>query len=242
MNPRVSLLILITAIFFSCSTDVKEETPALVTTPKTLSSEIDTFYAGNNLLQLTDTTETAFNNFFTASSDTSEANNIKLNSSTVRRTGDTLFITLDNSKTVKYITEPYLEGSDNCTLYKYLGKVKGLNYHLIYVGLYEAFTYLMVNGNSGKETYICGEPSVSPNKKQVAAACFDLQAGFVFNGVQVYSVETDSLKLNWSRELTKWGADNIAWLNDTNLLVEKMYLDTNQNVLKSFVKMSFTGK
>jgi hypothetical protein len=237
MNPRVSILALITLILISCSTDVKEETPAQPEIVKSLISELDTFYGGKALLYVTDTTETGFKNFFTWKPDTSESNNLKQNTE-VKRTGDTLFITLKNNNIKKLISKPYVEGADDLTEYKYLGKINSINYHVLYVGFYEAFAYLMVNADNGKETYMCGLPSLSPNKKYVAASCFDLQAGFVFNGIQMYDVMKDSLKPNWSRELTKWGADNITWLDDHNLLAEKMYLDTSQNVHTSFVKIA----
>ncbi len=237
MNPRVSLLALITILLISCSTGTKEAPVVTIPEAKTLISETDTFFGGRNLLYVIDTTETVFKNFFTQKPDTSEKNNFAKNPE-VKRNGDTIFLTLKDNSIKKLINKPYVEGADDLTEYKYLGKVKPLNYHLFYVGFYEAFAYLMVNAENGKETYMCGTPSVSPNKKYVAASCFDLQAGFVFNGIQMYDVIQDSIKPNWSRELSKWGADHITWMNDDVLLAEKMYLDTNQNVHTAFVKIT----
>lgn len=241
MNPRVSLLALITPIFFSCSSDKKEETVKQIPTiTKTLVSEIDTFYGGASLLILSDTTEIAFRHFAAAEPDSSEKNNLSQNPE-VKRNGDTLFIVLKNNSVKTLVSKPYVEGADDLTEYKYLGKTQPINYHLIYVGLYEGFTYLMVNADNGRETYMCGLPVVSPDKKHLAASYFDLQAQFVFNGIEMYDVTKDSLKLKWRRELTKWGADNITWMNNNTLLAEKMYLDTNQNVHTGFIKIFCDG-
>lgn len=240
MNPRVSYLTLILFLLFSCTTEKKEETISeepLV--KKTLLSEIDTFYAGGTFINISDTSESAFSNFFITKPDSSELNNLKQNPD-VKRNGDTLFITLRNDTVKQLISKPYVEGSDDVTEYKYLGKLKGINYHLIYVALYEAFTYLVINAENGKEAYLCGVPAVSPNSKYLAASCFDLQAGFVFNGIQMYEITKDSLKMDWSRELGKWGADHITWMDNHTLLAEKMYLDTSQNIHTGFVKIVYT--
>ncbi len=242
MNPRVSIFVFFTFILFSCSTEVKE-VPVELAPAKTLASETDTFYSGRNLLCIADTSEMVFKKTFTSSLDTSESNNIKQNSAFVKRNGDTLSITLGNSKIKTLINEPYKEGADNLTEYKYLGKIRSIDYHLIYVGLYEAFTYLLINNKTGKETFLCGVPAVSPNKKYLAASCCDLQAGFVFNGIEMYDVESDSLKLNWKRELTKWGADELTWLDDHILILKKQRLDSaSQDLVSSYIKLSCVGK
>jgi hypothetical protein len=229
-------------VFCACGGKVEEEkkeTPLLPT--KILVSENDTFYAGNHLLYITDTSKAAFDGVFKPT-DTSEINNLNINKDFVTRRGDTLLFLLSNGKTKKLISTHYVEGMDSFTEYKYLGRIKSINYHVIFVQLYEAFSYLMINAESGKETTLWGVPSVSPNKKQVAASCFDLQAGFVYNGIQIFNVANDSLTPKWSRELTKWGADNIAWLNDECLVAEKMQLDSSQNAVTSHIKISWTGK
>jgi hypothetical protein len=241
MNPRVSLLVLITSISFSCGSNKEETTAQEPTISKTLVSEADTFFGGKNLLSIVDTTESVFKNFFTWKPDTSEANNLKQNPD-VKRNGDTLFITLKNNTVKQLISKPYVEGADDLTEYKYLGKLNSINYHLFYVALYEASAYLMVNADNGKETYMCGKPAISPNKKYLVSSNCDLQAQFDFNGFQMYDITKDSLKLNWDRGLTTWGADNVAWINDNTLVVEKMYLDTNQNVHTGFVKISCVAK
>lgn len=242
MNPRVSIFILITLIFISCSTDVKEETPVQEVVPKTLISEIDTFYGGGNLLAIDDTTESVFNAFCKFKRDTSETNSIAKDSKSVSRIGDTLFLKLDNGTTKKLRSQTDSEGSDFAA-YTYINKLSDINYFVVFCSGMEWFSYLAINAKTGKETYICGAPAVSPNKKYLAASCFDLQAGFVFNGIQMYDIGKDSLIPNWNRELTKWGANEIAWINDHTLVAKKLSIDTaSSNLVSSYIKLSCVGK
>lgn len=239
MNPRVSFFIVLSIIFLSCGTEVKEEPPAQ--TPKTLISETDTFYGGGNLLVITDTTESVFNSLYNFKRDTSEKNNIAKDSKFVSRLGDTLYLKLDNGGIKKLVSDRNME-TDDFSAYDYIGKINSINYYLVFVSYYEAFQYLMINSKTGKETYMCGAPAVSPNKKYLAAACCDLQAGFVFNGIEMYDVESDSLKSNWKHELTKWGANELVWLDDHNLILKKQQLDSSsQNLVSSFIKLSCGG-
>lgn len=241
MNPRVSLPILFSLTLFSCSTDVREA-PVASSELKTLISETDTFYGGGNLLALSDTTESVFTSFYKFKRDTSEKNNIARDSKFVSRIGDTLYLKLDDGSVKKLRSDRNME-TDDFSAYDYIEKINPINYYLIFVSYYEGFQYLMINAKTGKETYLCGAPAISPNKKYLAAAGCDLQAGFVFNGIEMYDIESDSLKLNWSRELTKWGADELAWINDHTLIAKKQRLDsTGSNLLSSYIKLSCVGK
>jgi hypothetical protein len=243
MNSRVSIFIVFILIFFSCSTETREAPVVSFSEPKTLISETDTFYGGGNLLYIVDTTESVFTSFYKFKRDTSERNCIKKDAGFVSRKGDTLFLKLDNGSIKKIISTNDSETGSDFAVFNYITKLKDINYYVIFCSGMEWFSYLVVNSKTGKETYICGAPAVSPNKKYLAASCCDLQAGFVYNGIEMYNVESDSLKLNWKRELTKWGADELVWMNDHTLIVKKQRLDsTSSNVLSSFIKLSCIGK
>lgn len=231
-------------IFLSCSE--KKADPAKTEAPeppaKTLTSELDTFYAGNNLICISDTSKAVFQSFTgKIKADTNELNQLNANKELVKRSGDTLIFTLGGGKTKKIISTHYTEGTDEFYDYKYLGRLKSVNYHLIFVQMYEAFSYLLINAQSGKETTLCGLPTVSPNKKYLAASSFDLQAGFVFNSIEMFDIAVDSLTPVWSRELSKWGADNLVWINDHELVAEQMQLDSTQNAVASYIKIVCCG-
>jgi len=241
MNPRVSFFIVLSLIFISCSTELKE-TAAVETTPKPLISELDTFYGGGNLLAVADTTESAFTSLYKFKRDTSETNSIAKDPKFVSRNGDTLYLKLENGTIKKLGNQTDSEGPDFAA-YTYITKLSDINYYVVFCSGMEWFSYLAINAKTGKETYMCGAPAVSPNKKYLASSCFDLQAGFVFNGIEMYDIEKDSLKLNWKRELTKWGAEELAWMDDHTLVAKKLSIDTaSSNLVSSYIKLSCVGK
>lgn len=243
MRPFHFLLIALLSLAACTPSDTEKETAPPPSEPvKKLASETDTFFCGKNLLALSDTSKQAFDKARGADADTSEANQLHLNSAAVNRHGDTLVLSLTNGTTKRLLSTHYTEGMDSFYEYKYLGKIGALNYHLVYVAMYEAFAYLAVNAANGHETRLWGEPAVSPDQSRIAASCFDLQAGFVYNGVQLFKVGSDSLMPVGERELSTWGADHIAWLDNDHLLAEKLRLDSSQNVLTSYIKISGYGK
>jgi hypothetical protein len=242
MPGRVIFLVSVILLLSACrNTETSNEDPAK---SKTLVSEIDTFYGEKELMCLQDTTEAAFKKFFREfKRDTAEVENIKPCDDVVRRMGDSLLISFSNGTQKLYMNQPFTETLDGFTQYYYYGKIKELGYHVLFVGMYESFTYLLVNEKNGKETYMCGIPVVSPNKKYLAATCCDLEAGFVFNGIEMYDVGADSLIPVWKRELSKWGADEMAWMDDHSLIVKKQQYDTaHQNLVSSFIKLSCCSK
>lgn len=233
---RFFILTFICLIFAaSCGSDKNgTETPSA---PIAQLSELDTFYAGKTLYCIKDTSAEYFNSVFKTKFDTSEANRIQLVKDVVKRAGDTLLLTLENGSKKTFINQSSIE-SDNFTEYHFISRLQDVNYYLMKVYFYEAFSYLMVNAKSGKETYLCGIPAISPDKSKVIAGCFDLQAGFVFNGLQLFEITSDSLSLTWSRELTKWGADNLAWINNSSFIAEQIQTDSLMNTTTKYITLS----
>jgi hypothetical protein len=245
MPGRVIFLVVFALLLSACSdTESPKENTVVPLVSKTLVSELDTFYGGNELMCLSETKEATFKKFFREfKKDTSEAINIKPFSDAVQRVRDSLVISFANGSKKVYADEPFTEMIDDFVQYTYYGKLKDIGYHVLFVGAYESFSYLLVNEKNGKETYMCGIPVVSPNKKYLAATCYDLDAGFVFNGVQMYDAGSDSLVPVWKRELSKWGADEMAWMDDHSLVIKKRQYDTaRQNLVSSFIKLSCCGK
>ncbi len=235
MLLRISFIFSSLIVFYSCTNPKTEENNS----PKKLISETDTFYGGKYLLHCSDTSQAAFESIFKANNDTSEANNLKRDVAFVKRIGDSLIFKLASSS--KMLINKGSE-ADDFENYKYLGKINSINSYLVFGSFWESYSFILINANTGKENSLCGMPVVSPNNKHVVAAGFDLQAAFVFNGLQMYEVTSDSLKLNWSRELIRWGANNVAWLDNDNLMVEKLYVDSTMSIRKSYIKIGFSAK
>ena len=239
MLLRSLITILVIALFFACNSLAPTNTKEEIEVAKSLVSEVDSFYGGKNLLFVSDTTQTAFESYFKLNNDTNEVSNLKRNEGSVSRVGDSLIFKLGKGE--KILVNKGTE-ADDFENYKFIGKINDINSYLVFASFWESYAFLIVNVKTGTETYLCGFPSVSPNKKYVVAAGFDLQAGFVFNGIQMYDVTPDSLKLNWSRELSKWGANNLTWLDNDNLMLEKMSVNTTMQMQKSYIKIHCAGK
>lgn len=228
--PRFFIItFLLLSFALSCSPNKQSET-----TKENTVLIADTFYAGNSLFCFKDTSSEAFFSLLGANIDKPEFEALKSCNQKVKRGGDTLTITFNNGSTKNFINNNSIE-SDNFTEYHLVHTFPDINYYLIRVNLYEAFTYLMINANSGKETYMCGIPTLNPNKTKLVSGCFDLEAGFVFNGLQMFTISKDSLQQNWSRELTNWGANNLAWINNNNFVAEKIELDSGMNRKPSYI-------
>ncbi len=230
-NP---ILIFTFILLFSFCSDKNSAEQNDISKPKV--SELDTFYGGNNLLFVSDTNISCFNNYYKIKVDTSESNCIKTQSALVKRHGDTLLLKLEG-KNKALVNDSKIE-SDSYTEYHFITKLTDINYYLLKVYFYEAFSYLLVNATNGKESYICGYPAISPDKTKLIAGCFDLQAGFVFNGLQMYAITQDSLQLNWSRELSKWGSDNVAWIDNNTIVAEQIEIDSVMNTKTSYIKLT----
>ena len=233
MYKNLILIFTFTLFFSFCSDNKNAEHPDIA---KPKLSELDTFYGGNTMYCVSDTDINYFNSIYKIKTDTSESNCIKAQNGWVERNGDTLLLKI-NGQMKAYVNDSKIE-SDSYTEYHFITKLNEINYYLLKVYFYEAFSYLLVNANNGKETYLCGYPAIAPDKSKLIAGCFDLQAGFVFNGLQLFSITPDSLKLNWNRELTKWGTDHIAWVDDNTLVAEQITVDSTMNTKTSYIKFT----
>lgn len=236
MLTRYIFFLSLSFTILSCNSGSETKTNDLTTINTTLASELDTFYTAEGLMYVNDTNKTFFESLYRSAFDTSETKCISAFKDLVYRNGDTLLLKL-NGQMKAYMNDSKIE-SDSYTEYHFISKFEKPNYYLLKVYYYEAFSYLLVNAITGKETYICGEPAISPDLTKIAASCFDLQAGFVYNGIQVFNVGADSLTPLWSRELTKWGADKIAWMNSTDLVAEQLSLDSGYNTITNYITIA----
>lgn len=217
--------------FTSCTSEQKTKDENNL--PDVLTSETDTICVKNGIWSFTDTSKLFFEKYYKSEFDTSEIACIKKSQDLVSRNEDTLFIKIDGNKIKKYINDNSIE-SDSYTEYHFMSKLPGINYYLVKIYYYEGYSYMMLNAKTGKESYLWGIPSVSPDNKKIMASCFDLQAGFVFNGIQYFDITPDSLQLQWSRELNKWGSDKLAWINNDMLVAERLTMDSVFNIKSTY--------
>ncbi|HWY35057.1 MAG TPA: hypothetical protein VNX68_10450, partial [Nitrosopumilaceae archaeon] len=79
----------------------------------------------------------------------------------------------------------------------------------------------------------------SPDKNYFISGNADLVAGFVFNGFDLYEIKNKKIHLIGRRELSNWGPEKIAWINNSSLLVQRIISDTTKpdKVRSEYVKL-----
>lgn len=101
----------------------------------------------------------------------------------------------------------------------------------------ESFSYLLIDQTEGTETSIWSDPAFSPDKKYFLTGSADIDAGFVPNGFQLWSIKNNKPVKVWEKELTDWGADNLIWTTNNYVIGEQVYRDadlgeSNKRIIK----------
>ncbi len=116
---------------------------------------------------------------------------------------------------------------------------KSIDYYLLHVQFGEGNCWMLVNRKNGYTKYIAGLPYISIDKKKIVTVNSDMEAGFSFNGIELYSIEKDSLKLEFYKE-TEFGPLDLKWVNKNEFLLKiekyKMNLKNEFNGFKTEFK------
>lgn len=136
-------------------------------------------------------------------------------------TDSTLILRLANGQD---LTFPYWD-SDKDEGYNFEHYLKDIDYYLLRVQWGEGNCWLMVNRQNGFKKYINGLPYIY--KDQLLTINTDLEAGYSFNGIDLYTLTNDTLRAEFSKETT-WGPTDIKWINENQFLVkrEHFYADS----------------
>jgi hypothetical protein len=95
-----------------------------------------------------------------------------------------------------------------------------IDYYLLRVQWGEGNCWMLVNRKNGFKKYISGLPYISKNKQKILTINSDLEAGYSFNGLELFSIEFDSLKTEF-RKKTIWGPTNVKWINGNQFLIKR---------------------
>jgi len=145
----------------------------------------------------------------------SQQDNLKINSETVSRVKpDTIFLKLNNG-TVKALVNNFEESWSNYISYSFSKKLEDLPFYEINITYYEGTQVLLVSQMDGKEYLINSEPKISPDNKFIATASFDLDAHYNVNALNIWRIDSESLKVVFSIEPITWGPSDLEWLNDS---------------------------
>ncbi len=145
----------------------------------------------------------------------------------IRRTGDSLILTLNNGKTVSLVNIPFwddAEGNhnmDETVNYAYFRDIG--NYWEVQAFCYECNYMVFVNKETGKTFTTIGPGVISPSGNLLFCANIDLEAGFSLNGIELYRKESQGYSLVATRELP-WSIHQLRWKNDSTIAGQRVGL------------------
>ncbi|RPI05219.1 MAG: hypothetical protein EHM64_07265 [Ignavibacteriae bacterium] len=143
----------------------------------------------------------------------------------VWKQSDTSYIKL-KSGTIKMLVDNKEEGG-NYISYSYKNKLPGLPFFVFAVQYYEGSQVLLINGANGNEYFINNEPRLSPDNKFLVTASLDLEAHYNPNELNVWQIESDTLKLVFSIKPSDWGPSDPMWVSNRSLNFNKNIFNRN---------------
>jgi len=99
-----------------------------------------------------------------------------------------------------------------------------IDYYLLQVQFGEGNGWMLVNRKNGFKKYINGLPYISNDRKTIISINSDLEAGYSFNGIESYTILSDSLHTDFSKETT-WGPTDVKWVNKNQFLIKREHLN-----------------
>ncbi|WP_018344979.1 hypothetical protein [Cytophaga aurantiaca] len=255
MKPYSFLIVLSALIVFSCKNETPESTDRDGLTDSTLIKDseehpielVDSaiFHIGNHEFEIRASSPNEFNAAADPfkMKDTSEANRIQKVASAVSRSGDSLIFKCLNNKNTYLINDNDDEDDvDDYSVYTFIKDMPEINQWLVMGVYYEAYGYVFINKSSGDTTLLYGMPVVSPDNKYIITFNQDIQAGFTFNGFQLFEVNGSELIELGEKELYNWGPDNVRWKDETTLLVEQSHLkfdytNSEQSITTEYIEI-----
>lgn len=141
---------------------------------------------------------------------------------------------------IKLLKENKSIDGDDFAGYTFLGAMDDIGQWLVLASYYESMDYILVDQMNGIETHLWGYPVVSPDRNHILSSMVDIEAGFVPNGFQLWSIEDGNFVLAYEQELTDWSFDKSIWTNDNKIVTEQTYRDEASGELKTrVIKMRF---
>ena len=182
------------------------------------------FHIGNKEFEIIPSTRAAFDAVKSSMNtmDTSEAKRIKKQSAFVSRKGDSLLFKCANNEPAYLINNPNSD-SDDFASYSFIQDMPEIGQWLIMGSYYEAYGYVFIDKTTGESTELYGMPVVSPDKKYIITFNQDLEAGFTFNGIQLFEMKDSKPVLLGAKELNSWGPDNVKWKDSNTLFVQQAF-------------------
>jgi len=128
---------------------------------------------------------------------------------------------------------------DSMVTYEYRTILPEIGYVHIKALCWEWTEDILINLKNGKQFTFWLDPIVSPNNKLIVSSCFDLEAQFMPNGIQLFKIQGDSIVKIFDKEISDWGPEEVKWESDTSIVIKRAIPDNNMNYRYDFVRMNF---
>jgi len=230
---QYSFFAVVLAIMLSCKNENPETTTTVVSEDSLHIGEKNMptvemwdsiiFHIGNREFEISTSSEHEFDAVADPFNvkDTSEVIRIKKAAPAVSRSGDSLIFKSSNSKVAYLINNDNGDDVDNYAVYSFIQDMSKINQWLVMASYYESYGYIFIDKTSGDSTMLYGMPVVSPDNKYILTFNQDLEAGFTYNGFQLFEMNGSKPVAAGTKELISWGPDNVKWKNSNTLLVQQ---------------------
>lgn len=198
--------------------------------------DIEEYYLPQNLI------DSFFNTFVNQYEEALAIEDLKINAhpNLAYKDSTGLHLLLNNGKWKTLIPNYEIEEFDHTLEFVF----SQIPYYSVRVQWDEGNGYKLINQNTGKVFSLFGRPYPSPNKKYLATVSSDINAGFSFNGIQLFKITEDNIELIASYEPKKWGPVSLMWKNDEEIILKNETVDwdnlaTDYLNFYSLLKISF---
>jgi len=97
--------------------------------------------------------------------------------------------------------------------YDYRFYIPQMSFFVVRANLHEGGEYVLINDKTGKLTTIAGYPRPAPGYRHLLTVNADLEAGFEFNGFQLWSYTDDGFKKILERDLRDYAPTTARWID-----------------------------
>lgn len=128
-----------------------------------------------------------------------------------------IILTLLTGKEVSFINDTTSLESDEFLERDYLQYLSQVGFFVFRNNIYEGGNYSLVNDKSGKEIIIQGFPKVSPDAKHIITTNQDAEAGFEFNGIQIFGFPNGRFEKLLEKEFENMEPHTPKWIDSKTI-------------------------
>lgn len=111
---------------------------------------------------------------------------------------------------------------------------KNVGFYTLQNNLYEGGNYSLINYTTGKETKLGGRPYFSENGKYVISVNSDLEAGYSFNGFELFENKNGELTLLGKYDPKAWGPVSVKWIDEDKLVMKVNTMEVINGQIEDF--------